>query len=167
MIKILKFIYLLLRMLPSNSFLNIFRGKVVSKLAGGKCTNLKIAKNVIFVNFHNIFIGENVIINPDVVLIATTSKIIIGDDVLIAPKVFIQTQNHNFKRKDILIRFQGETMKDVIIGDDVWIAYGVIVLPGSYINKGCVVGAGSIVTSELLEYSINAGIPAKKISMRT
>tara|TARA_B110000003_G_scaffold238708_1_gene244434 strand:- start:358 stop:519 length:162 start_codon:yes stop_codon:yes gene_type:complete len=52
---------------------------------------------------------------------------LLGDDVLIAPKVFIQTQNHNFKRKDILIRFEGEKMKDVIIGDDVWIAYGVIV----------------------------------------
>ena len=67
------------------------------------------------------------------------SKLVNGDNVLIAPKVFIQTQNHNFKRKDTLIRFQGESMKDVIIGDDVWLAYGVIVLPGCKIDNGSVI----------------------------
>lgn len=57
-------------------------------------------------------------------------------------------------------------MKDVIIGDDVWLAYGVIVLPGCKIDNGSVIGAGSVVTSDLESYSINVGSPARKIGER-
>jgi acetyltransferase-like isoleucine patch superfamily enzyme len=163
---ILSILYTLLRTLPSNPFLNKVRGYIVSKLVNGECKNLRITRNVILVNWQNITIGNNVIINPDSALIATESKIVIGDNVLIAPKVFIQTQNHNFKSKDTLIRFQGESMKDVIIGDDVWVAYGVIVLPGCKIASGSVIGAGSVVTSDLESYSINVGSPARKIGER-
>ena len=164
--KILSILYSLLRILPSNPFLNKLRGNVVSKLVDGNCKNLKITRNVILVNWKNIKIGNNVIINSDSALIATESKIEIGNDVLIAPRVFIQTQNHNFKNKDVLIKCQGETTKNVFIGNDVWIAYGVIILPGCKIDNGCVLGAGSVITSNLEAYSINVGSPARKVGER-
>ncbi len=62
-------------------------------------------------------------------------------------------------------------MKDsenpLIIGHDVWIGANVIILPScSSIGDGAVIGAGSIVTDDVLPYSISAGNPCKYIKMR-
>jgi acetyltransferase-like isoleucine patch superfamily enzyme len=55
----------------------------------------------------------------------------------------------------------------LIIGHDVWIGTNVIILPGCYeIGNGAVIGAGSIVTKNVLPYAIIAGNPAKLIKMR-
>ena len=161
--KVLSLLYTFARILPSNAFFNKVRGIIVGKLVNGECKNLKITRNVVFTNWENIKIGNNVIINPDSALIATKSKIEIGNDVLIAPRVYIQTQNHNFKIKDKLIRCQGETSNDIIIGNDIWIAYGVIILPAVKLITGCIIGAGSVVTSNLDKYSIYVGSPARKV----
>mgnify|MGYP006202673641 CR=1 FL=1 len=164
--KILSILYSLLRILPSNPFLNKLRGNVVSKLVDGDCKNLKITRNVILVNWKNIKIGNNVIINSDSALIATESKIEIGNDVLIAPRVFIQTQNHNFKNKDVLIKCQGETTKNVFIGNDVWIGNDVKIMDGVTIGNGAIIATGSIVNKNVEPYEIVGGIPAKRIRFR-
>ena len=52
------------------------------------------------------------------------------------------------------------------IGNDVWIGARAIVMPGIKIGDGAVVGAGSIVTKNVPEYSIVAGVPAKVIKKR-
>ena len=54
----------------------------------------------------------------------------------------------------------------VIIGNDVWIGYGASILEGVTIGDGAIVGARSLVTKDLEPYSINVGIPAKKIGYR-
>jgi len=43
----------------------------------------------------------------------------------------------------------------------------VIILPGVNIGEGAVIGAGAVVTKDILPYSINTGIPAKKVGDRT
>jgi len=54
-----------------------------------------------------------------------------------------------------------------VIGNDVWIGARVVVLPGVHIADGCVVGAGSVVTSSLAEpYGIYAGNPARLLRHR-
>ena len=54
----------------------------------------------------------------------------------------------------------------VILGDDVWIGYGAVVLPGVKIGCGAAVGAGSVVTKDVSPFTIVAGVPAKTIRRR-
>ena len=55
---------------------------------------------------------------------------------------------------------------DILIGNDVWIGYGAIILPGVKIGDGAVIGAGSVVTKKIDDYEIVAGNPAKHIRYR-
>ncbi len=54
----------------------------------------------------------------------------------------------------------------VILGDDVWIGYGAVVLPGVKIGPGAAVGAGAVVTKDVSPFTIVAGVPAKTIRRR-
>jgi virginiamycin A acetyltransferase len=54
----------------------------------------------------------------------------------------------------------------VIIGDDVWVGYGVIVMHGVKIGEGSIVAAGSLVTEDVPPYTIVGGAPAKPLRMR-
>lgn len=90
----------------------------------------------------------------------------IGDNVIIAAHTVIIPSNHNYAKLDIPIREQGATMKGIIIGDDVWIGAGCRILDGVTIGRGSIIGAGSVVTKPIPEYSIAVGIPAKVIKKR-
>lgn len=56
--------------------------------------------------------------------------------------------------------------KRTIIGNDVWIGNGAIILEGIKIGDGAIIGAGSVVTKDIDPYCIVAGVPAKIIRMR-
>ena len=56
--------------------------------------------------------------------------------------------------------------KKAIIGNDVWIGCGVIIMPGVTVGDGAVIGAGAVVTHDVSPYEIVGGIPAKHISWR-
>jgi phosphonate metabolism protein (transferase hexapeptide repeat family) len=56
--------------------------------------------------------------------------------------------------------------KRVMIGHDVWIGHGAIVLPGISIGHGAVIAAGAVVTKDVEPYAIVAGVPAKRIKWR-
>ena len=58
------------------------------------------------------------------------------------------------------------TKGDVIIGNDGWIGYGTIILSGVKIGDGSIIGAGSVVTKDVLPYTIVAGNPAREIGKR-
>jgi len=100
---------------------------------------------------------------------------IIGNYVLIANNVgFIGRYDHDFKKVDLPIRIAPMIRNDsyqpekdeIIIGDDVWIGYGSIVLSGVKIGNGAIIAAGSVVTKDIEAFSIVAGVPAKKIGER-
>ncbi len=55
---------------------------------------------------------------------------------------------------------------DIIVGDDVWIGHGAVILSGVTVGRGSVVAAGSIVVSDVPAYSICAGIPARPVRVR-
>lgn len=90
----------------------------------------------------------------------------IGDYCLLARNVVLLTGNHVFEDPSIPISYQGTELKSVTINEDVWLGAHVIVLPGVNIGKGCVIGAGSVVTKDIEEYSIAVGVPAKVIGKR-
>ncbi len=92
---------------------------------------------------------------------------VIGCNVMMGPECYIYTQNHCHERTDIpMIEQRFETVKPVIIGDDVWIGSRVTILPGVHIGKGCIIGAGAVVSKSAPDYSIIAGNPAKVVKKR-
>jgi carbonic anhydrase/acetyltransferase-like protein (isoleucine patch superfamily) len=90
----------------------------------------------------------------------------IGRNALLSPGVQIISGNHVFDRVDVPIRDQGTAYGKVNIGDDCWLGTSVIVLPGVTIGRGSVVGAGAVVTSDLPDFSIALGIPARVVGRR-
>lgn len=90
----------------------------------------------------------------------------IGDYVRIAAQTIIISANHNYERLDIPICQQDESKQGICIGDDVWIGAGCKILDGVEIGRGCVIGAGSVVTKSISDYSVAVGVPAKVIKNR-
>lgn len=67
---------------------------------------------------------------------------------------------------DINKKGKEDTSTKVVIGNDVWIGAGAIILNGVNIGSGCVIGAGSIVTKSIEPYSVVVGNPANQIKKR-
>lgn len=108
----------------------------------------------------SVFIGEELIIKDE---LADRGMVSIGDRVAIADRVTLVVSSHaNFSRiRDVV----GEVHKPVRIGDDAWIGTGSIIFPGVCIGQGAVVGAGAIVTSDVPDFTIVVGNPAKPLRM--
>lgn len=113
----------------------------------------------------NITIGNNCSINPFTILYGQ-GNLVIGDNVRIAAHCIIIPSNHIFSDPDAPIAFQGLSKEGIIIHDDVWIGCGVRILDGVKIAKGCVIGAGSVVTKSTIPYGVYVGTPAKLIKKR-
>src|SRR5690606_39194655 len=107
-------------------------------------------------------LGKNVSINRNCIIHAG-GGVEIGKNTLIGPNVIIYSQNHKYTYPNQLINQQGYELKKVIIGDNVWIAAGVIILPGVVIGNNTVIGAGSIVTKSIKSSALAAGNPIKII----
>ncbi len=100
-------------------------------------------------------------------VISSVSGIHIGAHVLIAAHCYIGGAQYQTEKLDVPMMQQGIVVQDpVIIGDDVWLGAGSIVLNGIRIGKGAIVGAGAVVTSDLPEFAVAAGIPAKVLRFR-
>ncbi|MBN8524597.1 MAG: acetyltransferase [Planctomycetes bacterium] len=90
----------------------------------------------------------------------------IGDGVRIAPQVMLIAANHIFASVDIPIHRQGLEPAPITIEDDVWLAGKVMVTAGVRIGRGCVVGAGAVVTKDLPPWSVAIGVPARVVRSR-
>lgn len=90
----------------------------------------------------------------------------IGTDVAIAGLTMIVPGNHRFDNLARPIREQGVEGIPITIDADVWIGGGVIILGGSHIGTGVVVGAGAVVRGVLAPRTVVGGIPAREIARR-
>lgn len=90
----------------------------------------------------------------------------IGSSVLIGSNVVLRACNHRFAAK-MNVRDQGHIPGTILIGDDVWIGSNSIILPGVCIESHSVIGAGSVVTKNVVAYTVVAGNPAKVIRIRS
>jgi lipopolysaccharide O-acetyltransferase len=115
--------------------------------------------------------SPSIVIGNDVYIsrwshIAATHRVEIGDGVLIGSKVLITDHNHGQYRKgtsDIdLPPAQRPLDQDrtVVIGKNVWLGDGVVVMPGVKIGDGSVIGANSVVARDIPPFTISAGAPA-------
>lgn len=112
-------------------------------------------------------IGARSVINSGCVLY-TGNGILIGEDVAIAANCTLAPVNHAYARRSMKIRDQRflPSKGGIIIEDDVWIGAGCVLLDGAVLRQGAVVGAGSLVRGELEPYSINVGVPTRKVGQR-
>lgn len=85
----------------------------------------------------------------------------IGDRVLFGPFVSIFAATHE---TGVQSRRDGvEYAKPVVIGDDCWIGGNVTIMPGVNIGRGCTIGAGSVVTKDVPDFSVSIGSPARVV----
>lgn len=115
----------------------------------------------LFVDYgYNIEVGKNFFANFNCTIL-DTNKVIIGDNVLLAPNVEIYTAAHPTDPRE---RLKGkEYAEQVTIGNNVWIGGGSIICPGVNIGNNVTIGAGSVVTKDIPDNVIAVGIPCKVI----
>lgn len=90
----------------------------------------------------------------------------IADHVVIGPQVTIMTSMHNYRDAQFIPYNEIELLKPVEIGVASWIGLGAMLMPGVSLGRGCIVGAGAVVTKSFLDGAIVAGNPAKQIGQR-
>lgn len=100
-------------------------------------------------------------------VVGASGGITIGNNVLVGQRVNFHSENHIFSDINCLIREQGVTNKGIFVEDDVWIGSGAIILDGVHIGTGAVVAAGAVVTKNVSDYNIVAGVPARVIRVRS
>ena len=118
--------------------------------------NSRIVTPLKGVRFNKVYIGKNVVINSDCLMMAA-GGITIEDDVMIAANAQLISNNHDLDNRWII------TCKPVRICRRAWIGAGATILPGVTIGENAVVGAGSVVTKNVEANTIVAGNPAKVI----
>lgn len=149
------------------SFVPYFPGVIVRyefyRFALKKC-----GRNVL-IEFGAIFIDSDIEIGDDV-LIGRYSIIHhcnIGGQVLIGERCTFLSgmRQHHYDRTDIPMTEQGGAKKRIAIGDDCWIGSHCVVMDD--LATGCVIGAGSVVTKPVPDYSIAVGSPARVVRNRS
>lgn len=101
----------------------------------------------------------------------------IGHHVIMANRVsFVGRYDHNYQQVGTPTRIANEIRDEdydwkglnlkAVVGDDVWIGYGAIILSGVTIGEGSIVASGSVVTKDVPPYMIAGGNPAKVITSR-
>ena len=89
------------------------------------------------------------------------NHITIGDNVLFGPRVGLYTANHALDPQERVMG--GCYARPITIGDNVWIGAGVHIMGGVTIGQNSVIGAGSVITKDIPENVIAAGVPCKVI----
>ena len=125
--------------------------------------NVNLDRNVDIINWDNVSIGNNSGLGMN----SRIGSVEIGNNVMMGPDCLLLTRNHNFSKIEIPMCEQGyKGDKMIKIGNDVWIGQRVIILPGITVGDHVIIGAGSVVTKDIVDYAIVAGNPAKLIRIR-
>ena len=109
----------------------------------------------------NFTMGEGSVVNQKCRL-DNRGGITIGNSVSISAEVCILTADHDLQSPS----FEGRT-RPVVIGDFVFIGTRAMLLPGVVIHEGAAVGAGAVITKDVMPYTVVAGVPASVIGARS
>ena len=146
------------------------KDRILTELLGGRGRNLWITAPFYVDYGNNIYFGNNCEVNMNCTFL-DDNRIVIGDNALIAPNVQIYTAFHPTnaadrfgpQKSDRSFSFCKTQTAPVIIGNNVWIGGGAILLPGVTIGDNVVIGAGSVVTSDIPANSVAYGNPCRVI----
>lgn len=147
------------------------RYDMIRELFGSVGTNVSVGDGTIIGFGDNIHVGNNVSINYRCIL-NDCNSIVIGNDVLIAPGVQMNTASHPTRLSERLTpdwnQVSGEYRwctfaKPIIVGDGCWIGANATIIGGVTIGDGAVVVAGAVVTKDVEPNTMVGGVPARKI----
>jgi maltose O-acetyltransferase len=141
---------------PSHQFRKLFYRLAGIKIGKGSTIHMWAS----FFEPNGIKIGEDTIIG-DHAFLDGRATLTIGNHVDVASSVMIYNSEHDLESESFSARTQ-----PVQIGDYVFIGPRAIILPGVKVGKGAVVAAGAVVTSDVPEFTIVGGVPAKIIGHR-
>jgi len=128
----------------------------------GKCVRFNGVSHIS--GLENIEIGNNVHIGNNA-WIRGEGGLYIGDNTHISRNLVLYTINHNYKGN--LLPYDNTSInKKVIIEKNVWIGMNVVILPGSHIEEGCIIGAGAVVAGRIKKCSIYGASLGKVINKR-
>jgi len=115
----------------------------------------------------DVTIGDDCFINSGTV-IYSGNGVVLGNNVLVAANCTFAPTNHNFSDTESIIASQGFTSSKggILIEDNVWIGANCVILDGTKIGTGAVVGANSLVMGYLEPYSVYMGSPVKRVRKR-
>lgn len=124
-----------------------------------------IYPGVYFTHTYGLRVGTSFSINSGAVIDAR-GGITIGDHVMIGPHAVIVSSGHDLHSLDIPMTFKDHIMKRVTIGNDVWIGAHAVLTGGITVGNGCIISAGAVVTQDVNDFEIVAGVPARSIGNR-
>lgn len=118
----------------------------------------------------NVFLYDYTLIQPNCRFIIHTAKVYIKKWSSLSSDCIVVTGNHK-PTVGVCQRLLGryhinDTEKDVIIEEDCWVGARVTILGGTHLNRGCVVGANSLLNKEYPPYAVLVGSPAKVIASK-
>jgi acetyltransferase-like isoleucine patch superfamily enzyme len=153
---------------------NIFIGERVEIYQSGRAGQVKIGDGT---HIHrdciietgeggNLIIGAHTHIQPRCQFSAYLGSIHIGDEVQIAPNCAFYPYDHDTKPGQLIRQQPVKSRGDIVLGNDVWLGTGAIILQNVEIGDGAVIGAGSVVTHDIPKLAVACGVPAKVISHR-
>ncbi len=142
--------------------------RILYELLGGRGKNLWITAPFYADYGNNIYFGDNCEVNMNCTFL-DDNRIVIGNNALIAPNVQIYTAFHPTSARERFGSPKGDgsfafcrtQTAPVIIGNDVWIGGGAILMPGVTIGNNVVIGAGSIVTKDIPDDTVAYGVPCR------
>ncbi|MCT4420657.1 acyltransferase [Leuconostoc falkenbergense] len=105
----------------------------------------------------DISIGQNLHI------VSYNDNLKVGRGVTISGNVFISNVDHEYSEIGVPVLKQSLISRETIIGDNCFIGYGAMILPGTKLGRQCVVGANAVVKGEFEDYSVIVGVPGKVI----
>jgi acetyltransferase-like isoleucine patch superfamily enzyme len=118
--------------------------------------------SVLFSKGSNISIGEWSLINRYVML-DDRAPIDIGSFVMVAAGVTIETHTHPFDDFSVPIAYGGRRGVPVTVGSNSVLGYNTVLMAGVNIGYRCIIGANSVVTKDIADYTVAGGVPAKPI----
>jgi acetyltransferase-like isoleucine patch superfamily enzyme len=98
--------------------------------------------------------------------ISAYQRVRIGDQCVIADRAMFIDFDHGVVESERPIRLQGIYKRDVEVGNNVWIGYGVCILRGVSVGDNAVIGTNAVVTKDVPANAIVGGVPARIIRMR-
>ncbi|MBR1712229.1 MAG: hypothetical protein IJ722_02345 [Alloprevotella sp.] len=143
----------------------------VRKELGACGSNSRLEYPVCFETRGNVFLEENVRIRGGCHIInSAAEKVVIKKYSVLAPNCTIITNSH---RSTVTVphfllgaSHINDKSCDIIIEEDVWVGANVVLLPGAHLGRGCIIGAGSVVSKPIPPYALAVGSPAKVIQKK-
>lgn len=152
-----------------NSWLNVLAGSglvtrglrlALYRAGGVKVGNANIYPHLRFLGSATVTIADGVMINVSVT-IDNKASVTVGENVHIAPEVYIGTSTHTVA--DGSRRAGAVENLPIVIGRGAWIGARAIILPGVTVGEGAVIAAGAVVTKDCEADTLYGGVPARAL----